>query len=50
MQMRIIDMAVAPVSRRTATSLGALAMGAALLPGRTYAADYPTKPIRIVVP
>ncbi len=50
MQMRIIDMAVAPVSRRTATSLGALALGAALLPGRTRAADYPTKPIRIVVP
>ena len=43
-------MAVAPVSRRTATSLGALATGAALLPGRTRAADYPTKPIRIVVP
>jgi tripartite-type tricarboxylate transporter receptor subunit TctC len=43
-------MVVAPVSRRTATWLGALAMGAALLPGRTYAADHPAKPIRIVVP
>jgi tripartite-type tricarboxylate transporter receptor subunit TctC len=48
--MKIIDLAPTPVRRRTALSLGALALGALALPGRAEAADYPTKPIRIVVP
>jgi tripartite-type tricarboxylate transporter receptor subunit TctC len=48
--MKIIDLAPTPVRRRVAISLPALALGALALPGRAEAADYPTKPIRIVVP
>ncbi len=49
--MKLTDLAAAPVSRRRATSLGALALGAAALPrGQARAADYPNKPLRVVVP
>ena len=51
-QMTIIDLAAVPLCRRRAASLGAsLALGAvASLPRRTLAADFPNKPLRIVVP
>jgi tripartite-type tricarboxylate transporter receptor subunit TctC len=48
--MKLNDLPRPPMSRRTATSLGALALGAIALPSRARAADYPAKPIRIVVP
>jgi tripartite-type tricarboxylate transporter receptor subunit TctC len=50
--MTIIDLAAVPLCRRRAASLGAsLALGAvASLPRRTMAADFPNKPLRIVVP
>ena len=47
--MSTIDPALTPFSRRAATSFGALVLGAMALPGRARAADYPTKPVRIVV-
>jgi tripartite-type tricarboxylate transporter receptor subunit TctC len=48
--MRFCDVVEPAASRRAVLALGALAGGLAGASGRTLAADYPARPVRIIVP